>query len=74
MLRLQGQFPIHAKGLLFDRLVGMGKSRKSCSPVGLTPLFGESQICGNVPNVESTKTGIPPAPGSLALRINVKLR
>lgn len=41
-------------------------------PVGLTPLFGKVKMW-NVPNVEATRPGIPPAPGSAEYEADVKL-
>lgn len=41
-------------------------------PVGLTPLFGKVKLW-NVPRVEDTRPGIPPAPGSPAFEADVKI-
>ncbi|MBN7809500.1 phosphatase PAP2 family protein [Algoriphagus sp. H41] len=41
-------------------------------PVGLTPLFGKVKMW-NVPNVEATRPGMPPAPGSAEYEADVKL-
>ena len=41
-------------------------------PVGLTPLFGKVKLW-NVPRVEDTRPGIPPAPGSPAYEADVKI-
>jgi hypothetical protein len=41
-------------------------------PVGLTPLFGKVKLW-NVPNVEATRPGPPPSPGSEAYEADVRL-
>lgn len=41
-------------------------------PVGLTPLFGKVKMW-NVPNVEATRPGMPPTPGSAEYEADVKL-
>ncbi len=41
-------------------------------PVGLTPLFGKVKLW-NVPTVEATRPGMPPAPGSAEYEADVKL-
>ena len=41
-------------------------------PVGLTPLYGKVKLW-NVPRVEDTRPGIPPAPGSPAYEADVKI-
>ncbi|MCE7057911.1 phosphatase PAP2 family protein [Algoriphagus sp. AGSA1] len=41
-------------------------------PVGLTPLFGQVKMW-NVQNVEDTRPGVPPAPGSEAFNRDVKI-
>jgi hypothetical protein len=41
-------------------------------PVGLTPLFGKVKMW-SVPNVASTRSEIPPAPGSQAFKNDVKV-
>jgi len=41
-------------------------------PVGLVPLFGKVKMW-NVPNVEATRPGIPPAPGSEAFQKDVEI-
>ncbi|REG88477.1 phosphatase PAP2 family protein [Algoriphagus antarcticus] len=41
-------------------------------PVGLTPLFGKVKMW-SVQNVESTRPGMPPAPGSEAFQKDVKI-
>lgn len=57
----------------FDRFGWQWENLESpVRPVGLTPLFGKVKMW-NVPNVESTRPGIPPAPGSLAYESDVKL-
>lgn len=40
-------------------------------PVGLTPLFGKVKLW-NIPNVEATRPGLPPAPGSPEYEADVK--
>ncbi|GAB3231328.1 phosphatase PAP2 family protein [Algoriphagus aestuariicola] len=41
-------------------------------PVGLTPLFGKVKMW-NVPNVEATRPGMPPVPGSEEYEADVKM-
>jgi hypothetical protein len=57
----------------FDRFGWQWENLESpVRPVGLTPLFGKVKMW-SVPNVESTRSVMPPAPGSEAFKNDVKI-
>ncbi|MDF2158921.1 phosphatase PAP2 family protein [Algoriphagus sp. CAU 1675] len=57
----------------FERFGWKWKNLESPTrPVGLTPLFGKVKMW-NVPNVEATRPGIPPTPGSPEYLEDVKI-
>jgi len=59
--------------LAFERFGWQWENLESpVRPVGLTPLFGKVKMW-SVPNVASTRSEIPPAPGSQAFKNDVKV-
>ncbi|MFT4854937.1 MAG: hypothetical protein ACI8YP_001393 [Algoriphagus sp.] len=57
----------------FDRFGWQWENLESpVRPVGLTPFFGKVKMW-SVPNVEATRPGIPPAPGSEAFQKDVRI-